>query len=127
MCRFSARQLAKLIKDYRAAANRIVGSGIVAGSTIDPKTIKNDHIRAHAEEGRLFRRVIEDGMKVAGLKVSVTAERDLFSKAVETLGIAEGKLKAQLTVMGKNVEGSWRSEEKAAAMAAWMTLANKGR
>lgn len=125
--RFSARQLAKLIKDYRAAGNRIAGGGIVAGSTIDPNTIKNDHIRAHAEEGRLFRRVIEHGMKVAGLKVSVTAERDLFSKAVKTLGITEGKLKTELTAMGKRVEGSWRSEEKAAALAAWMALVNRGR
>jgi hypothetical protein len=125
--RFSTRQLAKLIKDYRAAGNRIVGGGITGGSTIDPQTIKNDHIRAHAEEGRLFRRVIQDGMKVAGLKVSVTAERDLFSKAVETLGISEGNVKTELTAMGKSIEGSWRSEEKAAALAAWMALVKNGR
>src|SRR6266852_3504772 len=125
--RSSQRAIAELIEHYRAGGYRIVGAGIVVGSTFDPQTIRNDHIRAHAEEGRLFRVVIEDALKLSRLKFSVTREKDLMSKATKALGISEGKLRADLTTMGKAVEGSWRAEEKAATLAALMALARWSR
>ncbi len=125
--RSSERAIAELIKPYRAGGHRIVGAGIVVGSTVDPQSIRNDHIRAHAEEGRLFRVVIEDALKLSRLAFSVTREKDLMSKATKALGISEGKLRADLTTMGKAVDGSWRAEEKAATLAAWMELARRSR
>ena len=125
--RSSERAIAGLIKPYRAGGHRIVGAGIVVGSTVDPQSIRNDHIRAHAEEGRLFRVVIEDALKLSRLAFSVTREKDLMSKATKALGISEGKLRADLTTMGKAVDGSWRAEEKAATLAAWMELARRSR
>jgi hypothetical protein len=125
--RSSARVIAGLIKHYRAGGHRIVGAGIVVGSTVDPQTIRNDHIRAHAEEGRLFRVVIEDALKQAGLSVSITRERELMETATKALGISERKLRAELIAMGKAVEGSWRAEEKAATLVAWMAMAPRSR
>ena len=121
--RSSERAIAELVKLYRASGHRIVGVGIVVGSTVDPQTIRNDHIRAHAEEGRLFRVVIENALKQSRLKFSVTLERELMGTATEALGIPERSLRAELTAMGKAVQGSWRAEEKAATLAAWMALA----
>ena len=82
------------MKKYRARGHRISAAGIVAGSVVDPKTIRNDHIRAHAEEGRLFRVVIQDALKEARLKATVMPEKELMAKAVKALGISEPKLKA---------------------------------
>src|SRR6266542_3161252 len=65
--RFSERAIAELIERHHADGHRIVAAGIVVGSTVDPATIKNDHIRAHAEEGRLFRVVIENALKASRL------------------------------------------------------------
>ncbi|HVS20739.1 MAG TPA: hypothetical protein VHD88_02760 [Pyrinomonadaceae bacterium] len=121
--RSSERAIAELIKLYRAGGYRIVGAGIVVGSTVDPQTIKNDHIRAHAEEGRLFCVVIEHALKQLRLKFSVTREKELMPTAAKALGIPERKLRAELTAMGKAVDGSWRAEEKTATLAAWMALA----
>jgi len=125
--RFSERAIAELIEKHRTGGHRIVGAGIVVGSTVDPATIKNDHIRAHAEEGRLFRVVIENALKASRLRSAIIPEKELFAKATEALGIPEHRLKGELTAMGRAVEGSWRSEEKAAALAAWMALAMRSR
>jgi nucleoside diphosphate kinase len=125
--RSSERAISELIEHYRAKGFRIVGAGIVVGSTVDPQTIRNDHIRAHAEEGRLFRVVIENVLKLSRLKSSVTREKDLIGEGRKMLGISEGRLRTELAKMGKAVEGSWRAEEKAATQAAMMALARWSR
>jgi hypothetical protein len=125
--RSSQRAIAELIEHYRASGYRIVGAGIVVGSTVDPQTIPNDHIRAHAEEGRLFRVVIENALKRSRLKSSVTREKDSIGEGKQMLGISEPRLRTELAKMGKAVEGSWRAEEKAATLAALMALARWSR
>ena len=53
----------ELVEQYASGGYRVTSAGLVVGSTVDPETIKNDHIRAHAEEGRLFRVVIKDSLE----------------------------------------------------------------
>src|SRR5258707_3327037 len=53
--RSAKRAVNELTEDYRAKRHPIVGPRIVVGSTVDPQTIKGDHITSHAEEGRLIR------------------------------------------------------------------------
>jgi len=125
--RSSKLTLAKLIEHYRAKGLRIVGAGIVVGSTVDPQTIGNDHIRAHAEEGRLFRVVIEHALELSRLKSSVIREKDLIDEGIKLLGISGPRLRTELAKMGKAVAGSWRAEEKAASLAALMALARWSR
>ena len=125
--RSAERVIAELIQHYRAGGHRIVGAGIVVGSTVDPRTIRNDHIRAHAEEGRLFRVVIENALKLSRLKFSVTREKDSLGEGKKMLGVSEPGLRTELTKMGKAIEGSWRAEEKEATLAALMALARWSR
>ena len=125
--RSSNLTIAELIERYRAKGSRIVGAGIVVGSTVDPQTIGNDHIRAHAEEGQLFRVVIEDALKLSRLKSSVIREQDLIDEGRKMLGIPGPRLRTELAKMGKAVAGSWRAEERAATLAALMALARWSR
>ena len=99
------------------------GAGVVAGSLIDPKTIGNDHIRIHAMEGQLFRTVVVDAAEASGLKCDVVRERDLYGIAVTALKKPESAIRKTLAEMGKDVAGGWRSEQKAAALSAWLALA----
>ena len=119
---FSRGSIKALLEEYRLKGYRVVAAGIVAGSLIDPETIKNDHIRAHAEEGRLFRTVISETLKGARLKCHVVGEKELLAIATKELGMAEAEIKTELTAMGKALGGPWRAEEKAAALVAWMNL-----
>jgi hypothetical protein len=122
--RFAARSLAKLLTECRTLTGgaRIRGVGIVVGSTIDPAAIANEHIRAHAEEGRLFRTVIETAARRARLPARVTRERDLYAAAAAALRMPALRLKARSAQLGEQVDGSWRAEDKAAALAAWLVL-----
>ena len=101
----------------------LCAAGVVAGSLIDPKTIGNDHIRIHAMEGQLFRAVVIDAAEASGLKCDVVRERDLYGLAVTALKKPEGAIRQTLAEMGKGVTGGWRSEQKAAALSAWLALA----
>jgi hypothetical protein len=123
--RSATRSVQKLLAVYCSDGYRIIGAGIVVGSTVDPKTIKNDHIRAHAEEGRLFRVVIDDALKAARVPAAVTPEKELFLRGANVLRIPEARIRSELTSLGKSLPGSWRAEEKAATLAAWLALATR--
>lgn len=112
--RFALRSVRALLVEYRAAAHRVRGAGIVVGSVIDPASIPNEHIRAHAEEGRLFRRVVERALRANRVRARVMVERELYA--------AEARLRRRVTALGETVTGPWRAEEKAAALAAWVVL-----
>jgi len=63
VARCAHQELAGLVRAYRAMGYQPTRIGIVVGSIIDPATIANPHIRAHAQEGRLFRTVVETAAK----------------------------------------------------------------
>jgi hypothetical protein len=49
--RFGHRSVTSAIRKYAEEGHRLAGAGIVVGSTTDPDTIANPHIRIHALEG----------------------------------------------------------------------------
>ena len=65
-----------LIRQFQAGASSVRGAGVVVGSLIDPAGIANDHIRIHALEGQLFRRVVEDAAARSRLACSTWRDRD---------------------------------------------------
>ncbi len=115
--RVAAKSVAALLAG--ADAKR---AGLVVGSVIDPATVGNQHIRAHAHEGRLFRTVLEDALTARGVSCSVVVEKVLAETARARLKRTEAEMKQMLTAFGRTLGSPWRSDEKAAAMAAWMAL-----
>src|SRR6059036_1571492 len=120
--RFTSRSVTQLLKEYSNAGHAVAGIGLVVGSDIDPATIKNDHIRAHALEGRLFRTVLERACRSLGLRASVLVERQAYPAGATALHRSESQLKRAVTELGRAIDGPWRADEKTAALAAWMTL-----
>jgi hypothetical protein len=114
--------ISELVERHRVAGLTLKAAGLVVGSVVDPATIKNDHIRAHAEEGRLFRVAIQEAAGDCGLKTSITAEKDLYRVAAKALEMPESDLKKRVTELGRGSPGSWKAEAKTAALAAWMLL-----
>jgi hypothetical protein len=116
----------RLLEDYRNRGQDLCGAGLVVGSDIDPakiKQIKNAHIRVHAQEGRLFRDVLEAALRTNGLNCIVIVERQMYDLATARLRRPEDELRRSLADLGRAVGGSWRTEEKMAALAAWLVLA----
>ena len=95
---------------------------MVVGSLVDPATLHNDHIRAHALEGLLFRSVLEDAFQAQGIPCAVLLEKEAYVRAAEQLRMTEAVAKRTIAQLGESHEGSWRAEEKMAALAAWVAL-----
>jgi hypothetical protein len=123
--RFGERSVAGLIERYCEAGHRLAGAGVVVGSLIDPAQIANDHIRIHALEGQLFRGIVEEGAVRSRVPCAIWRERDLYASAAGVLDQSEQRLRARLAVRPPDVGGSWRAEQKAAALAAWLVLAGR--
>ena len=116
--RFSRRTITALLDEYRAE-HRVRRAAVVVSSLTDPATIANQHMRAHASEGRLFRTVLVDGLKHCGMTVRVVLEREVYELLGKALHCSPSRAKTQVAALGDDV-GRWRAEQKVAAAAAWL-------
>jgi len=119
--RHARASLAELFEVF-ATGHQLIGAGLVVGSEVDPATIANEHIRAHAEEGRLFRTVVGDAAAREGLPVSIHVDKTLLDNAARVLERSPDQLKRELTALGREHVGAWRADEKHAALGAWLAL-----
>ena len=109
------------LSDARVPTSRQRSIAVV-GSVIDPATIANDHIRAHALEGRLFRRALERAARAARLPCATLVERSLYDAAGTRLRRRPNALRRTVTRLGAALAGRWCADEKTAALAAWLVL-----
>ena len=116
--RFSRRTIAALLDEYREQ-HRLRRAAVVVASLTDPATIANQHMRAHASEGRLFRTVLIDGLEHCGVTVRVVLEREVYELLGKALRHSPSQAKTRVTALGEGV-GRWRAEQKVAAAAAWL-------
>ena len=121
--RVTRRSLARLLARYRVQGRTVRGLALVVGSVIDPASIGNDHIRAHALEGQLFRTALERAARRGRVPCATHVERGLYEAAAAKLKRTPAELKRRVAELGRAVAGPWRAEEKAATLAAWMALA----
>jgi len=120
----AARRVRDSLDRAAALGLRPRGAGIVVGSLLDPAEVSNDHMRAHAEEGRLSRVAVEEALRAQRLSPQVLGEKEAWERAAAALGRSAGALKRAVDVMGKQAGRPWRAHEKLAAVAAWVALAD---
>jgi len=120
--RVATKALANLITDQAEAGRKVVGVGVVGAPNRDLSRIGNPHIRAHAGEGILFRRVLELGAAANGMKWQAFSDRDFDKAAAARLEKNYAKTKRNLENLRSSVLAPWRTDEKQAAMSAWILL-----
>lgn len=120
--RCAQRSVSDAVRGWRAAGHRPRRIGIVVTSTVDPASIANQHIRAHASEGRLFRTVVEQAARRHRLQPSIVLEQGLLAEAVRHLRRTPARIRQAVAELGRGIGGSWRAEDKSAALAAWLLL-----
>ena len=119
----SEKALRALLEEAREAGIAISGVGIVGSPDRDLAKIGNPHMRAHAAEGCLFRKVLEDAADACSLSHSLFLERELYDHAAAVLKLSTAQVKTRIQSLGEAVGPPWRADEKAAAAAAWIVLA----
>jgi len=120
--RVTRRSLGRLLEEYRRQGRRVRRVALVVGSLIDPARIGNDHIRAHALEGQLFRTALEGAARAVRLPCTTLVERSLYATAASRLKRSPGALKRAVTDLGGVYGAPWRADDKAATLAAWLAL-----
>jgi hypothetical protein len=121
--RCSRRAVSALLKDDGVGVRRCRRAGLVVGSVIDPATVGNLHIRAHASEGQLFRTVLAAALESHGIDCDIIVEKTLADRASKRLGRSNVQIARKIAALGKELGGTWRADDKAACAAAWMALA----
>ena len=116
--RFSRHAIAALVAEYRER-HPLRSAAVVASSLTDPASIANQHMRAHASEGRLFRTVLVDGLEKCDIKVRVVLEREVYELLGKALRLRPSEAKHKVTALGERM-ARWRAEQKVAAAAAWL-------
>ena len=116
------RSIAAVLAGYRQEGHKITRAALVVGSQIDPASITNPHIRAHAFEGQLFRSALEAGLHTQGVQTEVLIERDVYTHAIRQLKRSSDSLLQTIKNLGRCTTGPWRAEQKVGALAAWMAL-----
>ncbi|HEV2721003.1 MAG TPA: hypothetical protein VG323_13355, partial [Thermoanaerobaculia bacterium] len=99
-----------MLKALIAELGNVIAVGVVGAPPKDLARIGNEHIRAHAAEGVLFRRVLEVAAERHGIPCRGISDKEL--------GAPSAKIKA----MGKKAGPPWRADERAAATAALLAL-----
>ena len=120
--RIAQQSIATLLASYRQKGYRIRRAALVVGSQVDPDSIANDHIRAHAFEGQLFRSVLEEALQTCGIRTEILIERNAYAQGATKLKESNENIRRVIQNFGRAVQAPWRAEQKLAALAAWLAL-----
>jgi hypothetical protein len=119
----ASRALSQLVKEVEADGFVVRAVGVVGAGDRNLEKIGSTHIRAHAAEGVLFRQVLEFAASANKLRSRRFDERSLDEMATLELRRSSLEIKDTLAAMGRDAGSPWRADEKAAATAAWVSLA----
>ena len=127
--RLTALVMRRADESIRALLARSAGDGVsiraaalVVGSVVDPASIANPHIRAHAAEGRLFRCAAQEALGAGGIPSTIWIEKRLYGDAARAIGDPEASVRRAVNAFGRGLDGGWRADDKAAALGAWLAL-----
>jgi hypothetical protein len=110
--RVTRQAVAALVRE----SGKVRAIGVVGSLDRPLEKIGNPHIRAHAAEGILFRRVIELAAQEERIPYRTFSEKEIRERA------AASSIAGHLQKMGKQAGPPWRIDERAAATAAWLAL-----
>src|SRR5437667_858795 len=106
--RTTAKSVVDLLQQHTDKGYTIRRAGFVVGSQIDPDSIANPHIRAHALEGRLFRTVLEESLRAHRIRANILVERHAYAHAVEELKQTNKNVRRKIQDFGRETETPWR-------------------
>ena len=116
------QSIATLIAGYRQKSYAISRAALVVGSQLDPASIANPHIRAHAFEGQVFGSVLEEALQTCRIRTEVLIERSAYAQGAMKLKQSNENVRRVIQNFGQATQGPWRAEQKLAALAAWLAL-----
>ena len=119
-------------RELRAAVARMGAAGhpIAACAVLTPAPLPGwstgqilaVHVRMHQAEGALYPRELIDAARHCGLRVRAIEQKRLEDHAEQALGLRGAAIMKRLAALGKPLGAPWGADQKAAALAAMITL-----
>jgi len=119
-----------VVGELRGRQYRVVGSAVLpaSGRPLPPLSkILASHALIHAAEGEFFREAFSKACEGLDLSVTGFRERNLDECVQATFGKAATRMCQQISTFGRSLGPPWTKDQKTAALAALVVLANKQR
>jgi len=131
LCRDSSILLAKhsvsaLVAQITGQGYRVVGSGILFASgrlLPDLAATLESHALIHTAEGQFFREALVSASKHCSLPVTRIKERETWDRGASVFHLDPADLRLRIMELGRSLGPPWREDQKLAALAAWIALA----
>jgi hypothetical protein len=108
-------------RDYRIAACAVL---VASGRPLPPLAkILISHPLIHTAEGEFFRTAVQKACENLNIPVTRIKERELEQCAKTTFGSMAGGVQRRISTLGAAIGPPWTKDQKAAALAAAITLA----
>jgi hypothetical protein len=123
----ASADLRGLLGELHGRHYRVVGSAVLlaSGRALPPLSkILGSHALIHAAEGEFFREAVWRGCESLGLAVTGFRERDLDERVRAAFGAAATRVGQQVSTLGRLMGPPWTKDQKTAALAALVVLAN---
>src|SRR5262249_62410194 len=121
----AVEKMGGLLAELQERGHGVQAIAVVGSPDRDLEKIGNRHMRAHAGEGILFRRVLEIAASQHQIKCSSFSDRAFEAFASSRLNRTPQDIKQTLATIGKSAGRPWRVDERKAATADWVGLLNQ--
>jgi hypothetical protein len=126
--RMAAEGIERCVERLASRGHEAVGVGILEsagrkGSSL--ASILGSHALIHTADGEHFRAALASGAARAGLPVLRVPARQLEQAVVASTGLGPAALSEMLRRVGRAMGPPWRSDQKSAALLAWLVLARR--
>jgi hypothetical protein len=92
-----------------------------AGARLE--SILASHALAHAAEGRLYQAALLQSAEACGLGTVAVPKRSIWEQGESALGVSQDELRHWIDQLRREVGPPWAQDQKLAALAAWIALA----
>jgi hypothetical protein len=126
--RLAVAAVREVLDELRGRHYRVVGSAVIlaSGRALPPLSkILASHPLLHAAEGEFYREVFSKGCEDLDLSVTGIRERDLDESVRASFDKAATRIGKQISTLGRSLGPPWTLDQKTAALAALLVLANK--
>ncbi len=128
--RLALAVLQGVVGELRGRQYLVVGSAVLlaSGRPLPPLSkILASHALIHAAEGEFFREAFSKACESLDLSVTGFRERNLDEIAQTTFGKEATRMRQQVSTLGRSLGPPWTKDQKTAALAALVVLANRQR
>lgn len=126
--RLAEKELHGILRELRARGFYVVGSAILLSSARplpDLDDILSSHALIHTAEGEFFRQAFRQALERLEIPVTGIRERELDDCAKNRFGAAAAEIKKHIDGLGRQLGPPWTQDEKTAALAASIVLAEQ--